>query len=432
MVPASLFATRWQLALPLVLVQVTSALAQDTTPIWRDTDWVSAKAKAAYFHISVKGTLADGEVGQREGKAFAVGPNLLVTSQHLVGGSSEWKPATGIVVEVARAMHAVDRGITLRRVEGPPTKIENPNVLAAADLIGDAAGISVPAVKLDTRFRLSMCDIVQGHRYASIMTSADDPSDPSSIELPLLVELNAAGYQPAKYGPLYIFDLVDNPSFSGEPNGHDGSPILDEDGSVVAVVSAVTAKPGGNGYNVLATPIQPQFPSAAALLARAPDVTAGAEDGLKCSLSETVKRINDQVAAHASWTLRVDHEEDGRPKDEIFIRYESVAAEPNIDSIKVGFDFWGKQRKEAPTRRLTYSDTTINEIQLTRSAPFSNREFSTSEIVLEGKRQVETLLNEKKEGGYIDYVEVRVFETHLIDGRTLTKETVLNFKWKQP
>ncbi|MGO7493817.1 hypothetical protein ACCT00_36445, partial [Rhizobium ruizarguesonis] len=71
-------------------------------------------------------------------------------------------------------------------------------------------------------------------------------------------------------------------------------------------------------------------------------------------------------------------------------------------------------------------------IQLTRSAPFSNREFSTSEIVLEGKRQVETLLNEKKEGGYIDYVEVRVFETHLIDGRTLTKETVLNFKWKQP
>lgn len=423
---------RGTIALLIVLMQVTSPLAQESTPAWHSPDWVTAKARAAYFHVSVKGILADGKAEQREGKAFAVGPNLLVTSQHLVGGASDWAPATGFAKEVSRALRAVQRSITLQRAGGAPTKIENPNVLADIDLTGDAAGISIHTLTLDSRFRLSMCDIVAGRKYASIMTSAETPSDPTSIEQALLVELNAVGYQPAKYGPLYVFDLLDNPRFNGEPDGHDGSPILDEDGSVVAVVSAVTAEAGGNGYKILATPVQPQFPSAAALLARAPDVTAGADGGLKCSLSETVKRINDQVSAHAVWTLRVDREADGRPNDEIFIRYESVADEPNIDTIKVGFDFYGKQRKEAPIRRLTYPDTTINEIALTRSEPFSNREFPTSELVLEGKRQVETLLNEKKEGGYVDYVEVRIYETHLIDGRTLTKETVLDFKWKQP
>ena len=69
---------------------------------------------------------------------------------------------------------------------------------------------------------------------------------------------------------------------------------------------------------------------------------------------------------------------------------------------------------------------------IARSEPFSNREFSTSDIVSEGKKVIERFLDDKNEGGYIDFVKLMIFETRLVDGRVLQLKTPLQFKWKQP
>ncbi|WP_287256600.1 hypothetical protein [Mesorhizobium sp.] len=394
-------------------------------------------ASRAFFHVSVMGKLVDVtdpmRKENRQGKAFAVGHNLLITSQHVVGEPGEWKPRNdGRANEVLRAVRPLERDVKLHQSGGPSDELADPIVLPTLSYNADAAGLSLPNLKLEKYFDLSICGIDPSRNYSTIMTSDDDPADPKSIDKPVIVELAAAGYEPKTFGALYVFDTVGNPDFKGEPEGHDGSPIFDdEDGTVVAVVSAVIT--GGSGHRILATPIQPMFPGASALLARAPDASGAAAGSLKCSLSDTVKRINDQVVAHANWSLKVEREPDGTPNDEIYLHYDSVADKPNIDNIKIQYDFWGKQRASSNRMaRLPYAGSEANQIELKPDSGPNDRQFSTTEVVLAGKKQLETLLKEKKEGGYIDYVEVTIFYTHLVDGRELDREIILDFKWKQP
>src|SRR5262249_13266341 len=160
---------------------------------------------------------------------------------------------------------------------------------------------------------------------------------------------------------LFVFDLKQAyPSIDWETDGHEGSPIFDEDGNVVAVVSAITLT--SNDRKILATPIQSPLSPITSLSSRDPSGMPG--PSAKCSLADTVRRINEQMSAYASWRVDVERNAEGYPDGQLLLRYESVADAPNIDSIEVEFDFFGKPREgnEARVTSIKYPRTGTQEI----------------------------------------------------------------------
>ncbi len=59
----------------------------------RSEAWALETARSAFFHLDVKGTPYDAtdplQNTQRHGKAFAIGSELLVTAQHVVGDQGQ-------------------------------------------------------------------------------------------------------------------------------------------------------------------------------------------------------------------------------------------------------------------------------------------------------------------------------------------------------
>jgi hypothetical protein len=387
----------------------------------------------AFFHVSVAGTAADpAAAGNREGKAFAIGPNLLITSRHIVGASADWKAKPGLPMEIARATAAIDR--TLALMPGGEDIPENlgENALVSSGSALDIAEVSVPDGRLDHFFGLSMCDIRQGEDYLTLVASRSAPTDPASVRKPMIVQLRAAGYDVQNYGDLFVFDLEDDyPMIEWEPDGHEGSPIFDLDGNVVGIVSAVTLTPA-NGYRILATPIRSPLSSAIGVLN--PPPPGAKPKAIKCSLADAVRRINEQVGAYASWRLDGPRLSDGTPEGDLTLSYESVADYPNIESVTVDYEFLGKIRINDPnitTKRLQYSDDEpVNTVTLRVRG--SEKSFDGSGIVDEARTQLEPYLLEKKAGGYIEYIKLTIVGMTLQDGREITKEHVLTFDWKVP
>lgn len=386
-------------------------------------DAILEKAARAFFHVAVDGTPRSTtdplQEAQRSGKAFAVGSDMLVTALHVVGTEAEWQLARTSRDEITRAVRPLDRTITLTPADALQRPLTEVVVLPAPTNVIDAAGMMIPGLGLDTFFELSMCDIVRGKTYHALMTRANPPSDRDSINNLALVPLVAGGYETADYGPLYVFDPQGAPEFKSEPWGHDGSPVFDEDGTVVAVVSAVTVT--ANGTKILATPIQPLFPGTNQLLARAPVPNPLASQRLKCSMADTVRRIHDQVASHAIWTVTPEVI-DGRATGNILFDYESVADPPNIASIKVEYQFWGPEKKGKETTRIAHrrGDQDIVTLEPGRQG----RTFSTAEIVSVGRTLAEPYV--RQGNGSIVYLRLTITPTldtgETLDSRSKTYE----------
>ena len=423
----------------ILLTLTTLAKAQSTngtggTDSW-NADWVSDMVGHAFFHITVEGTPSDASVTTpHQGKAFAIGPHLLATSQHIVGDANEWKPkeadnGTPLAPEVKRAMRPVDRRIELKgNSDLNPGEFSDVIVLPTPYAL-DTVGLLLPNKTLERFFRLSLCEIVEHGTYGAIMTTAENPADPRSITNAKLIQLEAKGYDPLQYGPLYVFERKGGADFHGETEGHDGSPIFDADRNVVAIVSAVTAKKGSGEPLILATPIQPLFPAASVLMARAIDL--GTDGSLRCSLSDTVRQLNEEVSAHAIWDVNPAYDDDGVLKD-LHLDYDSMTEKPNVESIVFEYKFLGKQDRALPFSTLTYPDNTPNfNIELKPSTERDHeREFALTQMVDEG-RQVEKLLKDLNTGGYIDYVQVTVYKTRVVGNRTSTKVQTFNIDWKK-
>ncbi|MDH3199015.1 MAG: hypothetical protein OEO21_12330, partial [Candidatus Krumholzibacteria bacterium] len=312
-------------------------------------------AAQAFFHVEVSGTPLDSssplQEARRFGKAFAIGESTLVTAMHVVGDDGEWKLARTTRDEITRAVRPLAREVHLTGANGAEVPPADVVVLPAPTHAIDAASILVPRLTLDEYFQLSLCDINEGEIYTALMTGADQPAGSDSVNSLEFVQLRAAGYDPPDYGALYVFNPEGTPAFASEPWGHGGSPIFDIEGNVVAVISAVTVT--ADGPKVLATPIQPLFPGTNQLLARAPDPSTAAHVRLKCSMADMVKRIHDQVASHAIWTVTAETEE-GRPTGDIVFEYESVADPPNIAAIEVRYQFWGTESEGEELTRIAF------------------------------------------------------------------------------
>ncbi len=390
----------------------------------------------AFFHVSVAGAPVDGAATTiREGKAFAIGPNLIITSRHIVGDEEDWRLRSDLDPAVARATTAVDRTIELvPSAQGIATDLgANALISAEAGSAVDIAEVSVPDARLEHYFGLSMCDIRVGETYTALLGAHRPPIEPASVKRAAEVKLRAAGYDVPNYGGLFVFDVEeDHPFVRWETDGHEGSPIFDEDGKVVGIVSAVTLT-GAGDHRILSTPIQLPLLSAISTIDQG-SAPGDRDRSIKCSLASTVKRINDQVLAYASWRPDVPRDKDRLPAGQLLLRYESVADYANIESVDIEYDFWGKQRgdEETPTTRLWYPDDDPNRLRL--KGVGNEKMFDASDIIREAKGQLEAYLNEEGEGGVIQYVEIRIVRTKLAgtDLGGKRKPITLTFDWRQP
>lgn len=380
--PAATLAARILGAVAVALASIcTSASAQ---PDDASEQAILEKARQAFFHVETQGTPRDPsdptQEASRWGKAFAVGPDTLVTALNVVGSETEWQFSRTSRDEITRIVRPLLRTVRLVAPGGGETSDDSLLVLPAPSAAIDAASIVVPGLQLSGYFDLSLCDIVEGKVYNALMSGAADPSAESSLEDLKVIPLVASGYEPASYGPLYVFEPDGQPTYASESWGHAGSPVFDEDGNVVAVIATVTVGAGGT-FKVLATPIQPLFPGTNQLLARGPDPSAQSGQ-LKCSMVDMVDRIHDQVAAHAIWTVSAEIDE-GEPTGDILFEYESVADPPNIASIEVRYQFWGTEKEsDIEPQRLSLRPWTEDTIVLNA---MKKRRFSTSEIVEVGR-----------------------------------------------
>jgi hypothetical protein len=411
---------------------VTESEAQPGTP-----DWANKRARDAFFQVSVSGQTARPDIpNQRQGKAFAVGPHLLVTSQHVIGDASDWKPRDSandgrpLAIEIKRALRPVDRTIEITRaLPDSPIETLTDSIVLPTPYALDTAALLLPNNEFKKYFRLSLCDIKKGDKYGAIMVT-EDPTEPSSAKSGAFVELEAEGYKPEQFGPLYLFVRTGGANFNGSSEGHDGSPILDGEGNVVAVVSAVSAK-GGSGYLVLATPIQPLFPAASALMARSIDFASDARaTSLKCSLSDTVKQIREEVSAHVSW--KEEPERDGENiLEELRLHYDPMSPQTAIQSMVVEYNYWGTRGPEAPngmkplpvpvpTNINTYSPSTEQGRE---------RDFDLTDIVRIGRQVLEPEL--KRKGGYIEKLSIDLYRISL-GGDRYAKPQTIEIKWQDP
>lgn len=410
----------------LLLICLWVAVRAQAQPLDDDARVLLDKARQAFLHVEVRGTPLDPtnplQESERFGKAFAISPDMLVTTMHVVGDEAEWKLARNTRDEITRAVRPLDRTVEVTGANGGQVPLRDIIVLPAATHAIDAAAIFVPGLDLDSYYQHSLCDIREGEIYAALMTDAADPADRRSVDSPTLVHLRASGHRPGEYGGLYVFVPEDAPGFSAEPWGHGGSPIFDADGNVAALISAVTAT--SEGIRILATPIQPLFPGTNQILARGPDTSTASRAQLKCSMLDMVARIHDQVASHAIWTVSAEME-DGRASGDILFEYESVADPPNIASIEVRYQFWGTEKEGDELTRIAHRPSNEDVVVLTPGRLL--RSFATSEIVRVGRRLVEPFISQG--GGSIRFLRLTITPT-LTTGQTLeSRRKVHEVQW---
>ncbi|KRD72089.1 hypothetical protein ASE60_22810 [Ensifer sp. Root278] len=434
------------------VLSVLLFLAAPLLPVWAqdfpddvgvfNEEGVADWAKTAFFHVSVNGKLdkIPSEDATRQGKAFAIAPNLLVTSQHIVGDPGEWLRKTNktdhIDLAVERAARPLVRQVQITRAEGTGSDSDfaNPMILPVSPYPIDTAAISFSSLRLKRYFQLSMCGIQEGQNYTALMTNSQKPADPRSIDSQEPVQLIAVGTDPKNYESLYIFDLKPGSLLEGELEGHDGSPIFDSEDNVVAVVSAVIVISGGK-HRILATPIQPIFPGASTLAALGPDIAGHFDTNMKCSLFDTVKRIKNEVSAHAIWTVEVEPPDVGDTFAKIRLSYENVEETPNIESVEVTYYFWGKDQdgQENIEKIRDYDDPHKNKIVLYPNLDDSRpREFLTDEIIRIGKQLVMPHVKTARPEGFIQHVELKIIPTlsKQSGGRILDKRPIVrDFPW---
>ncbi|WP_284163241.1 hypothetical protein [Frigidibacter sp. SD6-1] len=411
-----------------VLAATGAARAQDEGG--RDPDWARSVAAAALFDLRVTGTLkaADGQgprPEERHGKAFAIGPNLLLTSNHVLGDWSEWAAAEEDRKEVARAVRPIDRHIAMLTADSDPDRpIADPVVIPPFSPSVDAATLLVPSLDLPSGavFRLSLCALTKGESYAALLVGGD-PRDAGAMSDPGLVSLKAEGYDPSHYGGLFVFSVEGGDRFEPEPEGHDGAPILDASMDVVALVSAVTRDAGRT--KILATPIQPLIPGTDLLLSQAPQLAQGGGARPRCSVAERVGEIDYNVSTHAVWNASRD-----QFTSQLRLTYDNIYSRGTISKVSVQYDFFGRRKKNSRYASLPLSggDGNFDGELVLESIDPSSRQFLDSEVVVAGRNLSKKL---DSDGGYISWVRLLITPTYSDLGVEAADPVEIGLAWSE-
>lgn len=389
-----------------------------------EDDYLAEAMRSSFFHLMAEGEPSEGSLisSPSHGKAFAVGPRLLVAPQHVIGRLDDWEHIEDpqLPDRLIRVLPPIDRNVTITGVSG--SELERHFDMPSPSPALDVAGISAPGSKFEHPFQLSICPIKQQLSYRAVLVNGN-PADPANLGDTELVSLKASGFKPDAYGPLYVFEIEQSHGVKLSDDGHDGSPIVDESGFVVGMVSAIVK--GGDKHQILATPVQPLFPGTSGAFFPKPVTYQIGGSRQTCSLAEMVGRIQQSVSRHADWRLTPERDRDGNLTGTLTLRYDSLSLEPHIAEIEIEATFIGKEKGARP--RI---DRVGSAVEFDRTS--KGWEFDLNQIILEG-RALEDNLREANKGGYILYVQIYIEPTKLHPDDVPIENvpiTVREFQWK--
>jgi hypothetical protein len=359
----------------MVLLMPAAALSQDIPDaLLRLKDDI---ALHALFDVKVEGTTQFGKPQAFKGKAFAVNEHLLVASRLLVRNDADWddEPSPASDPEKSKLLlleqlgvKSLNRTVSIRDATGSETKSaftvdpdrSSPGVV----------GIVAPNTSFKSLFSLSLCGIEREKTYYLFLDR--DPNAPADDEQAHLqiTPIKATGYDPLKFGPLYTFAIDGNPGDVNFATQH-GTPILDENGNVVAVLSGTLRVDGK--MTVVAAPVQAFFPGASALWANSVKGSGGNTD--KCVISDTVKEIKDDVGSQLTWRLETESPSDSQY---LYLVFDRTNKSAKLKNVKIRAGFRGKRKAEDVSEENFHNK--VFDFKLT-DEQINKRRFSAQKII---------------------------------------------------
>jgi hypothetical protein len=334
-------------------------------------------AQQALFEVTVTGTMQFGKQQTIQGKAFAVNEHLLVASKLLVRNDADWDNGPSPANEPEKSkmqlleklgVKALNRAISIKNATGPVTK--SAFIVEPDGSSPGVVGIVAPNTSFKSLFSLSLCGIEREKIYYIFLDR--DPNAPADDEQDHLqiMPIKATGYDPLKFGPLYTFSIEENPGDITFATQH-GTPILDENGNVVAVLSGTLRVDGK--MTVVAAPVQAFFPGASALWANS--VKGSGSNTDKCVISDTVKEIKDDVGSQLSWRLETESTSDSQV---LYLVFDRTNKSSKLKNVKIRAGFRGKRKAEDVSEEIFhYKDF---KFELT-DEQISKRRFSAQKII---------------------------------------------------
>ena len=221
----------WRIAAVMILLGASSV------PVAAQ-DWPEFLQTKQLFRVIVKGKDADGITLQPvKGTAWAVAPGVLITADHVTGKAQIYQNASS-----SDKLFIPRRTVTIRFSAekwddgSVPKEYLNGIVTTSPFESIDAARIGFAELKANP-FRLSACDIRKDAVY-KVLKFND-----GNVFQPIPVEIRLRAYGRSKLGDAGSVAVMGGLK-GAIVEGDSGSPVIDPDGRVIGLVSAINADSG--------------------------------------------------------------------------------------------------------------------------------------------------------------------------------------------
>lgn len=217
------------IAIAILAAEATSAHSQD---------WPEFLEPRQLFRVVVSGTGSSGtKLPNVKGTAWAIAPGIVVTANHVTGSASNYMNASA-----TDKLFIPQRNVTL---EVSPTKTftGSPSLKFAGGIVTPSPFESIDAARIGIQdlaakpFQLTACEIVHGTEYRVLKFNDGNVFQP----IPVAAELKAYGR--SSLGDAGSVVVMKGPK-GNVVEGDSGSPLLDADGRVIGLVSAVNPDSG--------------------------------------------------------------------------------------------------------------------------------------------------------------------------------------------
>lgn len=198
-------------------------------------------AVRGYFHVTISGTDLDDKKRTVVGKAFAIDADSLLTAGHVVD-NKKWQVIEVGDLELRKRTIGIQWMKEYGAGQAPLGPYKKLFVTPAAGEMLDAARLEVRGGLGANPLQLNACPIEVGSKY-SVLINSKSATDATALDNPQYIELKAPSTENTDYGELYTF-LVQESYPRVLTQGDSGSPVVNKQGEVVGLLSAIVTKNG--------------------------------------------------------------------------------------------------------------------------------------------------------------------------------------------